>query len=228
VTELVAQNTGALEQILSDRKAAEVRRTEWEREITYSADVGLVFKDRLSISPTAVAWKKKSFPPESITRIRWGGVPRHSWNGISTGTTYTIGFGDNRSEALVELRNADIYCTFIDKLWRLGGVRLLNDMLEQLKLDAELGFGDAIVRNDGVTLMKHKLLGDNEPIPLHWDQVHVWSADGSFHIGSQTDKNTYVSLSYIRSSNTHVLEHAIRTAFKKAGAKNLSDILNSA
>jgi hypothetical protein len=61
---------------------------------------------------------------------------------------------------------------------------------------------------------------------LRWAQVHVWSPDGSFHIGSQTDKKTRVALSYIHSSNTHVLEHAIRTAFKKAGAKNLSDILN--
>jgi hypothetical protein len=224
VSERVAQDAGTLEQILSDRKAAEARRADWEREVSYSAEVGLLFKDRLSISPTAVTWKTMSFPPESITRVRWGGV-RHSLNGIPTGTTYTIGFGDNRSEALVELRDGDIYSAFTDKLWRLVGVRLLIEMLEALKKGAELRFGEAIVRNDGVTLMKHKLFGANEPVPLRWAQVHVWSADGAFHIGSQTDKKTHVGLSYIYNAQTHVLEHAIRTAFKKAGAGKLSDIL---
>ncbi len=53
----------------------------------------------------------------------------------------------------------------------------------------------------------------------------MWSADGSFYIGSKDDKKTYVGLSYIHSANTHVLEQAIRMAFKKPGMRRLSDVM---
>jgi hypothetical protein len=74
----------------------------------------------------------RTFPLDSITRVRWGGVS-HSVNGIPTGTTYTIAFGNRSSEAVVELKKQDIYSTFIDKLWRAVCVRLLTEMLEALK-----------------------------------------------------------------------------------------------
>src|SRR3546814_11568243 len=76
-----------------------------------------MFKDTLSISPDGISWKGQSFSLDSITRVRWGGV-RHSVNGVPTGTTYTIAFGDKRSEAVVELKKEDIYSKFIEKLWR--------------------------------------------------------------------------------------------------------------
>ena len=53
----------------------------------------------------------------------------------------------------------------------------------------------------------------------------MWSADGSFYIGSKDGKKTYVGLSYIHAANTHVLEQAIRMAFKKPGMRRLSDML---
>src|SRR3546814_5216991 len=80
-----------------------------------------------------ISWKGQSFSLDSITRVRWGGV-RHSVNGVPTGTTYTIAFGDKRSEAVVELKKEDIYSKFIDKLWRAVCVRLLGEMLEALKI----------------------------------------------------------------------------------------------
>src|SRR3546814_5902743 len=74
-------------------------RDEWAHEITYRAEIGVMFKDTLSISPDGISWKGQSFSLDSITRVRWGGV-RHSVNGVPTGTTYTIAFGDKRSEEI--------------------------------------------------------------------------------------------------------------------------------
>jgi hypothetical protein len=224
VSERVGQDADALADISHERRQAVLRRDEWAKEITYRAEIGVMFKDTLSISPDGISWKGQSFSLDSITRVRWGGV-RHSVNYIPTGTTYTISFGDKRSEAVVELRKEDIYSKFLSKLWQAVCVRLLNDMLEALRDGRDLYFGDAILHNDGITLVKHKFLGSNEKVRCTWGQVQTWGADGSFCIGSKDDKKTYVALSYIHVSNTHILEQIIRMAFKKPGLRRLSELL---
>jgi hypothetical protein len=185
---------------------------------------GITQGDTLSISPQGVSWKGQSFPLDSITRVRWGGV-NHSVNGIPTGTTYTIAFGNRSSEAVVELKKQDIYSAFIDKLWRAVCVRLLTEMLEALKDGRDLHFGDALLHDDGVTLVKRKFFGSDEKVRCSWDQVHVWSADGSFCIGAKNDKKVNASVSYIFGANTHILEQAIRMGFKKPDMRRLSELL---
>lgn len=224
VSERVEQDADALAEIFHERKKAVARKDEWAREITYRAEIGVMFKDTLSISPDGISWKGQSFSLDSITRVRWGGV-RHSVNGVPTGTTYTIAFGDKRSEAVVELKKEDIYSKFIDKLWRAVCVRLLGEMLEALKDGRDLYFGDALLHDDGITLVKHKFLGANERVRCRWGQVQIWNADGSFCIGSKDDKKTNVGISYIHVANTHILEQFIRMAFKKPGLRRLSELL---
>lgn len=224
VSERVEQDADALADIFHERKKAVARRDEWAHEITYRAEIGVMFKDTLSISPDGISWKGQSFSLDSITRVRWGGV-RHSVNGVPTGTTYTIAFGDKRSEAVVELKKEDIYSKFIDKLWRAVCVRLLGEMLEALKDGRDLYFGDALLHDDGITLVKHKFLGANERVRCTWGQVQIWNADGSFCIGSKDDKKTNVGISYIHVANTHILEQLIRMAFKKPGLRRLSELL---
>jgi hypothetical protein len=80
VAETVVEDLGAIQSIFQSRKLAEQQRQEWEREITYRASIGLVFKDTLAISPGGVEWKGRLYPLDSVTRVRWGGV-RHSVNG---------------------------------------------------------------------------------------------------------------------------------------------------
>lgn len=224
LVERVEQDSEALANIFLDRIKSEAQKVEWARDITYRAEVGLVFKDVLSISPDGIAWKDHKYPLEAVTRVRWGAV-RHSVNGIPTSTSYTVAFGDSRSEAVVELKKEIIYSTFIEKLWKSVAFRLLTELLENLQAGKEVRFGEASVRDDGVILIKHKFWGANEPIRYSWGQVHVWSADGSFFIGAVDDKKAYVGLSYINTSNTHVLEQALRMAFKKPGMRRLSDVL---
>tara|TARA_R110002124_G_C8965360_1_gene514477 strand:+ start:788 stop:2272 length:1485 start_codon:yes stop_codon:yes gene_type:complete len=224
VVERVEQDSEALADIFQNRKMNEAQKDEWARDITYRAEVGVMFKDVLSISPDGLSWKNQRFPLDAVTRVRWGAV-RHSVNGIPTGTTYTLAFGDNRSEAVVELKKESTYSTFLEKLWKAVVIRLLTELFETLQGGNEVRFGEATLRDDGVTLVKHKFLGANEKVRCSWAQVHVWSADGSFYIGSKDDKKTYVGLSYIHAANTHVLEQAIRMAFKKPGMRRLSDML---
>ena len=220
VADRVEKDAEALADIFQQRQTT----AEWAREITYRTEIGVIFKDVLSISPEGISWKGQNFPLDSITRVRWGGVS-HSVNGIPTGTTYTIAFGSWNSEAVVELKKQDIYSTFTDKLWRAVCVRLLTEVLEALKDGRNLHFGDALLHDDGITLVKHKFLGSNERVRCSWSQVDVWSADGSFCIAAKDDKKVKTEISYIHGANTHILEQAIRMAFKKPGLRRLSELL---
>lgn len=218
LAERAEQDADALESIIENRQ-------EWTREISYQAEVGIAFKNTLSISPAGISWKGMTYPLNEITRVRWGGV-KHSVNGIPTGTTYTIAFGDEQSESVVELRREEVFSTFVEKLWRAVGARLVTELVASLKSGTQLTFGDAVVKDDCVILRKHKWLGSDERVRCSWHEVHVWTADGSFCIGAQNDKKTYAALSYIHLPNVHILEQVIRVGFKR-GIHQLSDILQS-
>lgn len=224
VSERVEQDVEVLADIFQNRTKTETQKNEWALEITYKAEVGMMFKDILSISPDGLAWKNQRFPLDAVTRLRWGSV-RRSVNGIPMGTTYTIAFGDDHSEAVIELKKESTYSTFLEKLWRAVVIRLLTELLETLKAGNQVRFGEAILRDDGITLIKHKFLGANEQVRCSWQQVHIWTADGAFYIGAKDDKKSYIGLSYIRATNTHILEQAIRMAFKKPGMQRLSEVL---
>jgi molecular chaperone DnaK len=223
-SEHVHNDVAFIEQALTAQNKSEEQKKEWEREITYSVEVGLVFKELLKISPNGVEWGSKRYPLESVTRIRWGGT-RHSVNGIPTGTTYEIYIGDDRSEAVINLRRGEVYSTFIDKLWQAVGVRLMIEHLGRLKKGESIQFGDATIEDAGVVLQRHGAFWSTQPVRLTWYQVHVWTADGSFVLGAKDDKRVYVALSYLRIANVHVLEQMIRIFFK-TGHPRLSSVLD--
>ena len=148
VAERTAEDADALGEIAEQRvrliEDAKNRAEEWRREITYEADVGAIFKDKLRISPEGIEWKGRRWDLDSITRVRWGGT-RHSVNGIPTGTTYSIIFGNGSNYASIELKKEAIYCSFIDRLWRAVGVRLLTEYLEGLRDGKKYRFGSAVM-----------------------------------------------------------------------------------
>lgn len=223
VSERVAEDSEALEEIAQQRQQSEAERREWERELTYSVNLGTVFKAILAISPEGVWWKNQHYPLDAVTRVRWGAI-RKTVNGIPAGTTFTVAFGDSRSEAVAEFANETVFGSFVERLWRGVGVRLLFEVLHALRAGRHLNFGEALVHDDGVILTRHKFFGANEQVPCSWNDVQIWTADGSFYIGAKSEKKVRAGMSYIHTPNAHVLEHAIRMGFKK-GIRKLSEIL---
>jgi hypothetical protein len=223
--ERVEQDADTLSDIHSKRTKAEAqakaREAEWARSISFSADVGVVFKDTLSISADGIEWKGQRYPLESITGVRWGAV-RHSVNGIPTGTDYEIAFATRSGTTSVSLRKESTYSGFIEALWRAVCVRLMIEMSEALEAGRSLTFGDMTVEDACVTLVRHKFLGANEKVRLSWSDVHVWSANGEFVIGAKNDKKVYGSGSYKDHWNIHLLDHIVRAGFKK-GVSKISD-----
>lgn len=220
----VEEDTEALQDIVNNQKVLDERKRAHDKGITYSVDVGLIFKDKFSISPNGVQWKNRSYSLDSITRIRWGGI-NHYLNGRPNGSVYTVAFGDNKSETVITLKQENIYSPIIDKLWRAIGTRMLMNMLAELKSGKEIRFGSAVLKDDGIILHKRNIWTANENIHFLWHQINIWSAGGNFYVAHKDDKKTCVELSYITNPNTHVLENAIRMGFAKPGLRKLSELL---
>lgn len=220
VAERTAEDADALGEIAEQRvrlvEDAKNKAEEWRREITYEADVGAIFKDKLRISPEGIEWKGRRWDLDSISRVRWGGT-RHSVNGISTGTTYSIIFGDGSNYASIELKKEAIYSNFIDRLWRAVGVRLLTEYLEGLRDGKKYRFGSAVMSDHGMELERKKLFGSNERVFCRWGELVIWNGAGVFCIGKKEDKKLAAAFSYQEEDNIHVLEAAIRMFWKRGG-----------
>jgi hypothetical protein len=230
VVEQSEEDASALDEIAEQRTQflaeMEARADSWKREITYEADIGVMFKDKLRISPDGVQWKGAKIPLEEINRVRWGGT-RHSVNGIPTGTTYNIFVGGERSGTTIELRKEQIYSEFVDRLWKTAGVRLLTEMLEGLRAGKRYRFGSAVVTDHGVELERRKLFGANERVPCKWTDLVIGNGAGTFYIAKKDEKKVAVELPYQDMDNVHILEAAMRVFWKSASPR-LSDLLDKA
>lgn len=229
VAERIAEDADALEDIVEQRarliEDAKNGFEKWQREITYEADVGAVFKDKLRISPEGIEWKGCRWPLDSITRIRWGGT-RHSLNGIPTGTTFSVIFGTRHDSTTIALINQTTYSNFIDRLWKAVGVRLLTEYLEGLRDDKKYSFGDTVMSDIGMEMVRYKFFGGNERIFCCWGELEIWNDPGVFCIGKKGDKGLSAAFSYQKEDNIHVIEAAIRM-FWKTGGYRLSSLLGN-
>jgi hypothetical protein len=57
LAEQLKQDASTLDNITREIGEFEGKRKEWEKETTYDADVGTLFKKRLSISPKGIVWQ---------------------------------------------------------------------------------------------------------------------------------------------------------------------------
>ena len=228
VAERTAEDADALDDIAEQRarliEDAKNKAGEWRREITYEVEVGAIFKDRLRISPEGIDWKGLRWDLDSITRVRWGGT-RHSVNGIPTGTTYNIFFGNGSGHVSIELKKEAIYSNFIERLWKAVGVRLLTEYLEGLRDGKKYRFGSTVMSDKGMEFERRKLFGSNERVFCRWDELVIWDGAGVFWIGKKGDKKLAEAFSYLGEDNIHVLEAAIRMFWKRGGDR-LSSLLD--
>jgi hypothetical protein len=192
------------------------QEAEWKQELTYSIDIGAVFKERFSISPDGVQWKGKTTPLEKITRIRWGGTS-HSVNGIPSGTNYTVVFGTDTNSTSISIRKTNTYDGIVQRLWKGAGVQILINLIENLKTGATVEIGGVVVADAGVQIRRKKFLGTGEFEFCKWSELQIWTADGSFCIGKENDKKVRAALPYQETDNVHILEFAIRHKFEKPG-----------
>lgn len=218
IAERTSDDARTLQDIAEDREKylenVEKRTAEWAKEVTYEADVGALFKNKLRISPDGIEWKRKHWDLSSIVAVRWGGV-RHSVNGIPTGTTYTIAWGDGNRRCSIELRKNTIYSNFIDRLWKAVCIRLMTEFVEGLRNGQKYQFGGAVISDSGIELTRPKWFSSNEKEFCKWSDIVTWNGDGAFGIQKKGDNKLSHELSYLNEDNIHIVEQVIQIFFKQ-------------
>ena len=237
--ELFAELPGIVEQVENDidqldnlsleikeaKKRKEEKNKEYEESLNYSAEIGLVFKDKLIITPQYIEWQGKKYFLESIIELKWGAVS-HSINGIPTGTIYSISIGDDKSNTTIETRKSKVYKEVIEILWKSVGIRIMIKILEDLKKGKFLQFGTLKVWDTEVELLKRgSFFTADETKKFKWNQVEFYSMSGFFIIKSINDNSFYKKIPYLDVYNLHFLEQ-ILTTNKKYSKTKLSDILD--
>ena len=212
-------------QIQESKDKREIEERQFQESLNYSVEIGVLMKDKLSISSKGITWKDKTYPLESITRVSWGAT-RHSINGMPTGTTYTISFGDDRSTSTIETRRGSVYEEVIDRLWKTAGMVIITKLLKDFKNGQGLTFNNATIWDDGVTLIKSGgWLSSDEKKKFGWSEVQIYSSNGSLVIESIKEKKFVTAIAYQGVYNVHFLEQLIRMKFKDGNARKLSDLL---
>jgi hypothetical protein len=221
VADRLGEDAKTIDNLFEAREQGKRQTEQWAKEITFETQIGLVFKDTLRISPSGIEWKGVRHPLESITGVGWGAT-RNSINGIPSGTDHFILFCDRQKVTRIQTNREQVYSSFIDKLWKATGVRLLTEMLEGLRAGKRYQFGDAILDDRGMEFTKAHFFGANEQVRATWSGLQIWSANGSCYVGVKDDKKAYLALPYQAANNAHILEAAIRMKFKNGG-----DLLSS-
>jgi len=224
VVERLEEDSVAIEELFKKREQTQREVAQWEQAITYQAELGIIFKDTLAISPRGVQWKDQLYPLDAVTRVRWGAT-RHSVNAIPTGTTYTLCFGDERNLSKVVTNNESVFDEFQSRLWKAVAVPLLTALLTGLRDGKKYRFADMILDDMGAEITRHKTFGADERVYCKWAQLQAWSVNGSFVVGLTDNKKVYSTLSYLETDNAHLVEAAIRMKFKNGEAR-LSSVLS--
>ena len=187
VLERVEEDIEALEDIFTERQAREKQSREDEiefaREITYETTLGLVFKDRLRISPQGFEWKGQATPLEAITSLSWGGVQNQY------STSYYVHLRTTHFGAVdIELSDGAKYSEITKRLWRAVGVRLMVEFLSGLRSGKRYSFGNISVADEGVTLPVPKLFRADESEYVPWSRARRATGNGAVTLSSDDNK----------------------------------------
>lgn len=221
--EYVDQDAEALKGILESRREAQANAEKWEQSLSYSADIGVVFPDKLEISAkSGVRWRGRTIRFEDVSSIRWGGT-RHSVNGIPTGATYDIHIGSETDSMTIHTRKHEVFGEAVDRLWRGAGVRIAMDYARRVKGGGVLRFPNLIIEDRGLVITRKRVFKKDEDIRLTWDKVRIWDSGGNFCVGDRNDTSLFVALSYLGQPNIVVLERMMR-AFWKSSSPNFGSL----
>jgi len=227
ILETVENDIDTLDDLFYQKKEAEYEEKKFEESLNYSVEIGIVLKDKLSISSKGITWKNKTYPLDTVSRITWGATS-NSVNGIPTGTTYTISFGNDKSTSLVETRRKSAYEEVIDRLWKTAGMTILTNMLKDFQNGKSLTFNNATVWDDGVSIIKPGgWFGSDEKEKFSWSEIQIYSSNGHFVIEATNNTKFVSEIGYQDVYNIHFLEQLIRMKFKDSNARKLSDLLNN-
>lgn len=221
VSDKVEEDIEALDDIAIDRAERQKNEAESEaefaREITYSTEFGLIFKDKFRISPEGFDYKGSLIPLDQITGVRWGAVKK-STNGIPTGTDYYFAYGTKTSSVLLQ-PNQHQYQAIIQRAWRAVCIRILLGWMADWSKGRKVTIAGVDVSDDGLVLRRGRFLKEDELKFFTWFEVSKGAHNGALNFYGKPDKKFTTSFSYKDDWNVHILDFAIDKIWEGKASK---------
>lgn len=221
VSDKVEEDIEALENIAIGRAEWQKNKAENEaelaKEITYSTEFGIIFKDTFRISPEGFDYKGSLIPLDQIIGVRWGAV-RNSTNGIHTGTDYYFGYGTKSSSVLLQ-PNQHQYQDIIQRAWRAVCIRILLGWMEDWSKGRKVPIAGVEVSDDGLVLRRSRFLKEDETKFFTWFEVSKGAHNGFLTFYGKPDKKFTTSFSYKDDWNVHIFDFAIDKIWEGKASK---------
>lgn len=204
--DIEALNDIAIERAERQKNKAEIE-AEFAREITYTTEFGLIFKDKFRISPEGYDYKGSLIPLDQIIGVRWGAV-RNSTNGVYTGTYYYFGYATKTAFVQLQL-NQNQYQAITQRTWRAVCIRILLSWMEAWSKGGKVEIAGVEVTDDGLVLRRSRFLQQDETRFFKWFEVSKSVYNGFLNFYGEPDKKFTASFSYKDGWNVHILDFAI-------------------
>jgi len=211
VSDKIEEDIEALDDIAIERAERQKNEAEsdaeFAKEIAYSTEFGLIFKDKFRISPEGFDYKGSLIPLDQITGVRWGAVKK-STNGIPTGTDYYFAYGTKTSSVLLQ-PNQHQYQAIIQRAWRSVCIRILLGWMEDWSKGRKVTVAGVEVSDDGLVLRRSRFLKEDETKFFTWFEVSKGAHNGLLNFYGKPDKKFFASFSYKDNWNVHIFDFAI-------------------
>jgi len=224
VDENVDTFTGNASFRIDEQRKDAKSKADFEREISYETEFGLIFKDKFRISSAGFDYKGSLIPLDKITSVRWGAVRRHT-NGVYTGTDFFYGYGTPSSSVLLQPKEHQ-YEEIIQRGWRAVCIRILMEWMEKWSRGGIVDIAGVPVSDDGLVLTRSRLLKADETRFFSWFDLTKGSHNGNLNFTGKSDKKFSISFSFKDNWNIHILDFAVDKIWE-GKARKLSKIFGS-
>ena len=219
VTDVVEADVRALNDIEAQRQARVAEeaaaKAKFAAEVTWETTLGLLFKDKLRISPDGIEYKQRLAPAAQLQGLAWGAV-RMIVNGRDTGTQYFFRFASPITGVVeVMLGNEAQYQEIVPRAWRAFCVPLMLQFLAKWRAGEGVRIGDHEVRDEGIVLKKSKgMFRGDEWRLFPWASMRKGAHGGvlTFHGSPETDFTA--AFNYRETLNAHILDFVVERVWQ--------------
>ncbi len=217
----ISADISALDGIIENKKKRKEDYAKWREEVSLDIKIGTVMSDRLILSPEAINFNGHIINTNKVTAVRWG-VLVHYTNRSEDKSFYTAWVGDNHQTMEIECNTTfetksavkNRYELVTNKLWKLVGVRLLEDTLQRLSSGEKIEYGNLLVDSNGILFQYEKVYAE-------WEDLSISNQPGAFVISTGKVKATSEALSYRDLDNVVILEPIMRFLWKDGNYQKL-------
>ncbi|MCK9418706.1 MAG: J domain-containing protein [Nitrospirae bacterium] len=194
----------------------------WKEDVSLDIKIGSFMPRRLIITPENISLDEQIIRVNEIIALRWSSLHAPT-NGMTL--SYVSAFvKDNHQTMKIDcvtfwdsLRNIDKrYELVTSKLWKIVGVRLVEDTLRRLSSDEKIEYGNLLVDSHGI-------LFQNKKVYSEWKDLSIATPPHrlTFIVTAKNAKDVSEALYYGEVDNVVILDPIMRFLWKDGNYKKL-------